>query len=221
MTGRIIEYREFQPMARLQLKTLVLLVASLCTLPAPASAQGDALFERASRSRMKGQPAAAVLVYEIADFQCPYCAEFARDVYPLIDSAYVQTGKVQWVFVHLPMPNHVHAWAASEAAMCAGAIANGFWAMHDLIFAAQDEWATEDSPADVFADYARDLGIPAEPYQQCIRHDDVASVILADVIFAASSRASGIPMFIINNDHTVVGLKSFAEWQELLERELK
>ncbi|MGH7443901.1 MAG: DsbA family protein [Longimicrobiales bacterium] len=209
-------------MVRSQIVRLaVFLVAGLCAVPAPAAAQGDTLFERASRSRMKGLPAAAVLVYEIADFQCPYCAEFAREVYPRIDSAYVATGKVQWVFVHLPMPNHAHAWAASEASLCAGAVANHFWPMHDRIFASQDEWTPSDTPAAIFARYADDLGVPAEAYDLCIRNDRVASLILADVIFAASSRASGIPMFIINNDHTVVGLKTFEEWRELLERELK
>ncbi len=41
---------------------LIAVLAS-CALPGSAAAQSDSLFERASRSRMKGPPAAAVLVY--------------------------------------------------------------------------------------------------------------------------------------------------------------
>jgi protein-disulfide isomerase len=201
-------------------RTSLVFALALCVLPARASAQGDAFFERASQSRMKGPPAANVLVYEIADFQCPFCAEFARDVYPRIDSAFIRTGRVQWVFVHLPMPNHIHAWAASEASLCAGAVANQFWAMHDRIFAEQTEWTAVAEPAAVFERYAREAGVPVEPYRACIRDDRVANLILADVIFAASTRVSGTPMFIINNERSVVGLKTFEEWKDMLEREL-
>ena len=40
----------------------------------------------------------------MSHFQCPYCAQFAQDVFPSIDSAYVRTGLVQWVYVNLPLP---------------------------------------------------------------------------------------------------------------------
>lgn len=197
------------------------LLLALLAGAAPAAAQGDAFFERASRSRMKGPPAASVLIYEIADFQCPYCAEFARTVYPQIDSAFIRTGQVQWVFVHLPMPNHAHAWAASEASLCAGALSDRFWQMHERIFARQDEWTGADDPRTVFARYAREFGVPSDEYAACVGDDRVASLILADVIFAASTRVSGTPMFIINNERTIVGLKSFAEWAELLRKEVE
>ena len=198
----------------------VLLCAGLFTA-SPAHAQTEKLFDRASSSRMKGPQGAAVLVYEIADFQCPFCAEFALTVYPRIDREYVRTGKVQWVFVNLPLPNHARAWAASEAAMCAGAVSNRFWEMHDRLFARQQEWATADAPGAVLSGYARDIGVPALPFEECVDNDLVASVILADVIFAASTRVSGTPMFIINNEQTLVGLKSYEEWKEILDREIE
>jgi protein-disulfide isomerase len=197
------------------------LLLGLLALAAPVAAQNDSIFERASRSRMKGPPAASVLIYEISDFQCPFCAEFARTVYPKIDSAFIRTGQVQWVFVHLPMPNHANAWAASEASLCAGALGDRFWQMHDRIFAGQDEWTVAEDPAAVFARYAREEGIEPDAYADCVREDRVSSLILADVIFAASTRVSGTPMFIINNERTVVGLKSFDEWQEMLKKEIE
>ena len=205
----------------LPVRTACLVFIVLAALPAAAAAQSDTLFERASQSRMKGPPAAPVLVYEIADFQCPYCAEFAREVYPRIDSAYIRTGRVQWVFVHLPMPSHAHAWSASEAALCAGAVGSSFWQMHERIFSEQDVWTAASDPSALFAGYARELGVPMESYSSCVRDDRVSSLILADVIFAASTRVSGTPMFIINNERSIVGLKSFEEWKEMLERELK
>ena len=189
----------------------------------PAGAQQETAqtraLKRAAESRMKGEQNAPVLVYEIADFQCPYCARFAVEVLPQLDSAYVKTGKVRWVFVNLPLPNHANAWLASEAALCAGAEAGRFWAMHDRLFAAPQEWAGLPDPASVFARYAKEAGVPQDAYQACVAGDRVASLILQDVLFGAG--VSGTPTFVINNQQTIVGMKSFTEWQEVLEAALK
>src|SRR2546430_17612454 len=56
----------------------------------------------------------------MADFQCPACRMFAVTVLPTLDSEYVRTGKVRWVFINLPLTSiHPNAVAAAEAAMCA------------------------------------------------------------------------------------------------------
>ena len=36
-------------------------------------------------ARTKGSPSAPVTVYEMSDFQCPYCRQHAVDVFPLLD----------------------------------------------------------------------------------------------------------------------------------------
>lgn len=188
---------------------------------AGAAVAQDPLLERASTSRTKGPDGAAIFVYEFADFQCPHCARFALEVFPRIDSAFVRTGKVRWVFVNLPLPNHTNAWLAHEAAACAGAIAQRFWPMHDRLFAAQQEWATAGDPGAVLARLARDTGLPADRFMACTAGDRVSSLLLQDVIFAATSRVNGTPTFNINNEHSVVGLKSFEEWKEILEKVLQ
>jgi protein-disulfide isomerase len=185
-----------------------------------AAAPNTLSLERASRSRAKGQEGSPLFVYELADFQCPHCARFALEVFPSIDSAFVKTGKVHWVFVNLPVPGHLNAWRAHEAALCAGAIADKFWAMHDRLFAAQAEWSELDDPAPIFARMAKEAGVPAQPFAACVTGDRVASLLLQDVIFAASSRVNGTPAFIVNNEQTVMGLKTFEEWKDLLEKQL-
>jgi protein-disulfide isomerase len=183
-----------------------------------------ALLERAAESRAKGSPDAPVLVYEIADFQCPFCAQFAQDVFREIDAAYITPGRVQWVFVNLPMPSHVNAWIASEAALCAGAVSDRFWVMHDRLYVAGQEWISARDPGAVLVRYAREAGVDMEPFRDCIEADRVAPLILQDVIFG--SRVTGTPTFVVsnrltNNQQTVVGLKSFDEWREVLESALR
>lgn len=200
--------------------------AAICLLlavAAPLAAQEtqDALAKRAAMSRLKGNQNAAVVVLEFADFQCPYCARFAREVFPRIESEYVKTGKVQWIFVNMPLPNHPHAWAASEAAMCAGAVNEKFWPLHDRLFEQQAEWTSAADPTAHLARYAREAGVPADGYQACVQGDRTAALLIRDVMYASNARVTGTPAFIINNDPIFVGLKSFEEWRDLLEAALK
>ncbi len=208
------------------------LIAALAALAAaavagPAAAQtsatngeagGMALVQKASVSRAKGERTAPVVVYEIADFQCPFCGRFANEVFPRIDSAYVRTGKVQWVFVNLPLPMHPNAWAAAKAALCAGGVADRFWAMHERLYATQKDWSDAQDAARIFAADAHELGVPDEAYHACYAGDRVAPVILKDVIFAAGSRISGTPSFVVNDTLAVVGVKDYDEWKTLLDR---
>lgn len=200
---------------------LSVLLALSGALPAEAQQNGDQLLERASASRAKGQEGAPIFVYEFADFQCPHCARFGLEVFPRIDSAFVRTGRVHWVFVNLPMPSHTNSWIAHEAAVCAGAIADRFWVMHDRIFETQQEWAGSSNPGAIMTRLAREVGLPGDRFAACVGGDRVASLLLQDVIFAATSRVTGTPAFNVNNEHSVMGLKSFEEWRDLLERTLK
>jgi protein-disulfide isomerase len=198
--------------------------ASRASAPARDTGPHAALLDRAAESRTKGSADAAVLVYEIADFQCPFCAQFALDIFPHLDSAYIATGSVQWVFVNLPMPSHPHAWIATEAALCAGAVSNRFWVMHDRLFVAGREWTSADEPAAMMARYAREAGVDMDAWQQCVAEDRVAQIILQDVIFG--SRVTGTPTFIVSNrstsmQQTVVGVKSVAQWREVLDTMLR
>ncbi len=179
------------------------------------------IFDKASLSRAKGGEDAPLFVYEFADFECPHCAHFATEVFPLLDSAFVKTGKVRWIFVNLPLPGHAEAWVAHEAALCAGAVAGKFWEMHDRIYASQKEWSEAADPGATLARYAKELGVPIQPFTACTAADKVASLILQDVIFAASSHVNGTPAFIVNNEQSVMGLKTFEEWKAILDPMLK
>ncbi len=176
--------------------------------------------EAAGLSRAKGAENATVRIYEIADFQCPFCARFATEQMAKIDSAFIKTGKVQWVFVNLPLPMHPNAWAASEAAMCAGS-SNKFWPMHDKLYMNQAEWSAAADPATLFTRYAREVGVPAGPFATCVASDLVATLITNDIIFAASSRITGTPTFVINDEEVIVGVKTFEEWRDIIDAAAK
>ncbi len=71
-----------------------------------------------------------------ADFQCPVCARFARDIEPLLVSRYVQPGLVRLTFRDFAFIGP-ESFDAAVAARVAGALGGKFWAYHDLLFANQ------------------------------------------------------------------------------------
>ena len=207
-----------------------LAVATLIGAPGPVTAQTSTAaqsgsMQQALDSRAKGGDSARVTVFEIADFQCPYCARFAAQVAPELDERYVETGRVQWVFVNLPLQNHPLAWHAAEAALCAGAAGDQFWPMHDRLFAEQQAWAGSDDPYALFRQYAADLQVPAADYERCVRDDEVAPLILQDMGSAVSAGITGTPTFIVLRGQEVVdqvvGVKSVAEWSDILDAALQ
>ena len=205
--------------------------ALLALAPAALSAQsasaggGASIIQRALESRTKGGADAAVVVFEIADFQCPYCANFARTVAPAVDRKYVATGKVQWVFVNMPLHTHPLAWHAAEAALCAGVAGGKFWEMHDRLFEEQQAWGRASDPGARFTEYARALDVPMGEYRTCVDRDQVASLILQDVGSSVSARVDGTPTFIVMKGQEVVqrlvGVHSPEEWSRILDGALK
>src|SRR2546425_455688 len=122
------------------MRTLLLRTALLALLPA-AGYQSDPL-----AARSKGRPDAPVTVYEMSDFQCPYCRTFALTTLPILEREYVQTGKVRLVYINLPLPYlHANAFAAALVATCA-ARQGKFWPMHDALFQHQPPWAALTDP---------------------------------------------------------------------------
>ncbi len=65
-----------------------------------------------------GKPNAPVTIYEFADLQCPFCAEFAKNNLPLLVRDYVATGKAKLVYQDMAFigPDSETAAAAAEAA---------------------------------------------------------------------------------------------------------
>ena len=85
----------------------------------------------------KGSLTAPVGLIVYADFECPFCARFAREVLPSIEAKYVASGDLTLAFSDLPLRSiHPSAFRRSMIAECAGHQGK-FWDIHDRFFAAQ------------------------------------------------------------------------------------
>ncbi len=87
--------------------------------------------------RTVGAADAPVTIDVWADFQCPVCGRFAEDIEPLLVARYVEPGLVRMTFHDFGFIGP-ESFDAAVAARVAGALADAFWAYHDLLFANQD-----------------------------------------------------------------------------------
>ncbi len=169
----------------------VLLAAALVV--SSGSAQNDDPLA----ARSKGAPNAPVTVYEMADFQCPACRMFTVTVLPTLDREFVQTGKVRWVFINLPLTSiHPNAVAAAEVAMCA-ARQGRFWPAHDALYQQQDDWAKLAQPRTTLVKIAQRAGVDRTRLLACLNDGSVRKEIELDAERANRSGARATPSFYI------------------------
>ena len=148
-------------------------------------------------SRTKGSPKAPVTVYEMSDFQCPYCKRFAQETFPELERRYIRTGKVRWVFINFPLTSvHPHAAPAAELAMCA-AKQGEFWRVHDLLFQYQEAWAPLKEAGPFFVSLADSAGLSKKSLLSCLQAPETRKAVQADAEGAARSGATSTPTFYI------------------------
>lgn len=164
----------------------------LTAVLAPALAAQDPL-----AARTKGRADAPVTVYEMSDFQCPFCRRFALETFPTIEREYIATGKVRWIFVNFPLVQlHPNAVPAAEFALCA-ARQGKFWPAHDRLYADQERWAGLRDPGAFFLSLVRPLGLDEQPLLACLQGGTARTTVQQDAAGAVRAGATATPAFYI------------------------
>jgi formate-nitrite transporter family protein len=103
-------------------------------------------------------PAAARLIVEYGDYECPYSRQAFRSIERV--ERQLEDG-VRFAFRHFPLTEiHPHALAAATAAEAA-ALQDRFWEMHKLLFDRQKALADDD-----LRRYAAELDLDLEQFDQ-------------------------------------------------------
>jgi protein-disulfide isomerase len=169
----------------------------------------------------KGSPAARLAIVEYSDYQCPFCGEYSREVFPRLDGDYVKSGKVRYYFRDLPLPSHPQALPAAQAARCAGEQGK-FWEMHERLFANQNALS-----ADALKQHAAALGLDAGRFNDCLASGKYRGMVARSMASAERLRIDGTPAFLIGlldaNGEVVkvsqvmLGAKTYEEFKALLD----
>lgn len=185
------------------------------TTPAQLSALQASLEGGHDLGVSKGDPSAPVVVQEFADYQCPYCAQFAALTGRALDERYVKAGKIRWIFFDFPLAQHRNALPAAEAARCAGEQGD-YWGMHDVLFARQKEWSEERNATPKFEGYARALRLDADALERCLDSGRYRDVIQQDYERGIRLGVESTPTFFIGR-RAVRGAAPYDEFVRLLE----
>lgn len=170
-------------------------------------------------AEMLGRPDAPVTLLEFTDYQCPYCKRFVDQTLPELTRKYIDTGKLRFVSLDMPLSFHPQAMQAARAARCAGE-SDRFWDMRALLFANSKSLDRDD-----LVRYAAQLGLPAPAFAECLdsnRHD--AAIDRAQQA-ARTAGFSGTPSFVLGRtadgfvDGTaVIGAKPLAEFERIIQQ---
>jgi protein-disulfide isomerase len=134
-------------------------------------------------------------VIEYGSATCPHCAHFDHDVWPTFKKAYVDTGKVRYIFREYSR-NDLDV-AAFMLARCVGD--DKAFATIELLFASQDSWAFGNNPLEGLMTAVRPTGMSRDKAAACL-NDQAKADAVAQIAKTADDafKISGTPSFIID-----------------------
>jgi protein-disulfide isomerase len=206
---------------------LGLSIATLAGAATPVSAQSTEELRRAPiqvhGAPAKGDEKAVITLVEFSDYECAYCGRHFRETLGRIESDYIKTGKLKYVFRDFPLESiHPRAFKAAEAAHCAGEQGR-YWQMHDHLF-------THQSALDRthLAGHAKTLALDLPRFEQCLDSGRHAARVRQSQAEGQQAGVSGTPTFFLGRTDaggtslkaqaTLVGAQPYATFKEALDR---
>ncbi len=163
-----------------------------------------------------GDPDAPVELVEFSDLQCPACASYHPYIMKMIK---LYQGKVKFTYRHFPLISiHPKSPFASMAAEAAGRQGK-FFEMVELLFEKQKEWGGAREPRLLFIDYAKELGLDTQQFQEDLFDEELVKKINRDLSEAREKNLNSTPSFFLNGERIVV--RNPAELLEKIDQAIK
>jgi protein-disulfide isomerase len=197
--------------------------SSASTPVAPAPSSGPALAPSASSAKVSvapeevmGNPKAKVTLVEYGSAACPHCARINNDVLPQLKKAYIDTGKVKYVFRELLTPPTDFAGTAFMMARCGGD-KNYFALLDDVFHEQQAIFDSGDLPGGLLKIGAK-YGLDKDKINACM--DDAAVAALNERLARADKDGIvGTPTFLIGGDK-LEGEQTFEQLAAVIDKQL-
>jgi protein-disulfide isomerase len=166
-----------------------------------------------------GPADASVTITEYASMTCPHCAAFNEAVFPRIKSAYIDSGKVRYVFREFPLD--IKAAAGSMLARCiAKEDAGKYFAVIDMLFKQQNDWVTKNT-TETLTRIGKQAGLSQQAVEACLKDQALLDKIAADQKFASDVlKVNSTPTFFVNGE-MIKGETSFEEFDKKIKPLLK
>jgi len=153
----------------------------------------------AAKAPVLGEKEAPVTITVFSDFQCPFCAQAAKNLVGEVVPSH--RGELRLEYCYLPLAMHPWARPAAEAAACARVQGDPyFWSLHDYIFEHQKE-LNPDNLRQNLLEYAAGLnGLDSQALAACIDQKSGAPAVDSDMHLARKLGISATPTLFINGE---------------------
>jgi protein-disulfide isomerase len=143
-----------------------------------------------------GSEKAPVTITEYSSLTCPHCAAFGQNVFPMLRSKYIDTGKVRFVFREFPLD--IKAAAASILARCIGkGDSEKYLGAVEILFKLQDRLVAQTKETLFYV--GKMHGMSVEEVETCEKDQSQFDKLSADQRYAARElKVTSTPTFFLN-----------------------
>ena len=145
-----------------------------------------------------GNKSAKISIIAFESLTCSHCANFHKDVYPLLKEEYLDTGLAKIEFRHFPLD--IAAFNASKVAQCKN---DGKAEILESLYANQQKWVKGSSVEEANVNLEKFLskeGFNID-FESCINNKEIEDFVLNDRIDGAKNfKVNATPTIIINNE---------------------
>lgn len=171
-------------------------------------------------SAIIGSPSAPITIVEFGDYQCHQCYNWFHNTKPSIFENYVDTGKVNLVFVDLAFLGRDSPKAA-QASYCAEDQGK-YWEYHNQLYNSQESqidngWANSER----LKSFAFSLGLDSELFDSCLDSGKYTKRVQSNIAEAKKLGISGTPTFFIvgpnGQQEKLVGAQPYSVFTQVLD----
>ena len=145
-----------------------------------------------------GNETAKISIIAFESLTCSHCANFHKDVYPLLKKEYLDTGLAKIEFRHFPLD--IAAFNASKVAQCKN---DGNLEILESLYANQQKWVKGSSVEEANINLKKFLSTQGFniDFESCINNKQIEDFVLNDRIDGAKNfKVNATPTIIINNE---------------------
>ena len=145
-----------------------------------------------------GDKSAKISIIAFESLTCSHCANFHKDVYPLLKKEYLDTGLAKIEFRHFPLD--IAAFNASKVSQCKN---DGNPEIMESLYANQQKWVRGNTVEEANLNLQKFLisqGYNVD-FENCINNKQIEDFVLNDRIDGVKNfKVNATPTIIINNE---------------------
>ena len=164
-----------------------------------------------------GQDKSIVKIKIFSSLTCPHCANFHNKIVPEIKREYIDTGKVQLIFIDFPLDQV--AFNASKILHCLDKKKQITFL--DIIYETQIKWTSGENIDDVNENLKKiveNLGISSTQFDKCLIDETISDKILNGRIDANQKYSINSTPTIVINEKKLEGSVSFKNIKKKIEK---